>query len=111
MDRPEHSPIASDWPQIEAAARALVRAALEAEEAVVLEYGRTVAWAEYRFGRSDGLSVVHRVGVGPFDAPRALCGETIPAPANRLTLSTNMIRSLGRCRYCEEAYTQHGAVA
>ncbi len=108
---PKRSEIVSDWPRIEAEAKAQVRAALEAEGAVALEYGRAVAWAEYRFGRSDGLSVVHRVGVGPFDAPRALCGETIPAPANRLTLSTNMIRSLGRCRYCEEAYTQHGAVA
>lgn len=101
----------TDWKRIEAEALAQVRSELGTADASPLEYGRAVAWAECRFGRTDGLSVAHRVGLCAFDDERTLCGDKIPPAIRRIALSVNVVRSLGRCRYCEEAYTQHGAVA
>lgn len=82
--------------------------ALEAE-GETLPLGQPVAWAERRFGRTDGLSVVHRAGDAALSMTsdqRTLCGETVPAAILRVALSPNLVRSLGRCRYCDEAYTK-----
>lgn len=102
----------TDWKRIEAEALAQVRSELVWAESAPLEHGRVVAWAECRFGRTDGLSAVHRVGSCLFnDDARTLCGEIIPPPIRRIALSVNVVRSLGKCRYCEEAHTHQEAVA
>lgn len=87
--------------------------ALEAE-GETLALGQPVAWAERRFGRTDGLSVVHRAGgaaLAMTSDQHTLCGEVVPAAILRVALSPNLCRSLGRCRYCDEAYTKTGPQA
>lgn len=99
------------WQEIEREATEQVRAEVEAAEVTPLEWGAMVAWAECRFGRTDGLGVVHRVESWSLDDARALCGERIPSPVLRLPLTPNLVRTLGRCRYCETAHQQRKGVA
>ncbi len=91
----------TDWKRIEAAAKEQVRGELIAEEVAPLEYGRSIAWSDHRFGRTDGLSPVHRVGFPKGNDPYTSCGEAIPDALRRLALCPGLIRSLGRCRFCE----------
>ena len=100
-----------EWTAIEREARHQVRAELIAEDAVRLTLGAAIAWRECRFGKTNDLSLVHRVGESIGDATMSLCGELIPAPLLRLPLTPNFIHALGRCRYCEDAYTKRGAAA
>lgn len=97
----------SDTQAIEQEARAEAIAA----ELTPLEWGAPVAWAECRFGRTDGLSVVHRIGAWTVDDARTICGESVAAPILRVVLTPNLVRTLGRCRYCETAYALKGAAA
>lgn len=100
-----------DWPEIEREARAEALAALHADEVTPLEHGRLVAWAECRFGRTDRFSNVHRVGAPFGEAAMTLCGEVVPAAIVRLPLTPGLVRTLGRCRYCEAILTKNGAFA
>lgn len=102
---------ADDWHRIEAEAREQNRATLVAADGVPLVHGSVVAWSECRNGKTNDLSLVHRVGELVGDTNLTLCGEIIPAPLLRLPLSAPFIRVLGRCRYCEEAYVKHGVAA
>lgn len=100
------------WLRVEADARASALATLAVLEAAPLELGRAVAWVECRFGRTDGFSLVHRVGEPFGDAPHTMCGERVPAAIRLVApLTPNLIRSLGRCRYCESTYAKTRAVA
>lgn len=95
-----------DWRRIQ---RDAIAVALEIE-GVALPLGQSVAWAERRFGRTDGLSTVHRADeADPNDveSQHTLCGDRVPAPILRLALSPNLVRTLGRCRFCEAEYQRH----
>ncbi len=71
-----------------------------------LELGHSVAWSEVRFGRTDDLSLVHRVGVAVYEEERALCGERIPPAIRRVALSPKLIQTLGRCRHCDAEFAK-----
>lgn len=101
----------TEWERIEQEAREQVSAELQAADETPMDYGRVVAWSECRFGRTDGLSVVHRVGDWNPDSPSTICGEMIPAAIRRVSLNQNVARTLGRCKYCETAYAQKGVAA
>lgn len=92
------------WLQIESEARAQVRAELDREMVTPLQPGATVAWALTRFGHTDGLSAVHRVGDPLGDQPTTLCGDLVPDPILRVPLSPRLIRTLGNCKYCESVH-------
>ncbi len=99
------------WQRIEQEAREQMRAELDVAEATPLEAGRFVAWTECRFARTDGFSVVHRVGEPMGDTPMTLCGDVVPEPIRRVILSPNLVRALGRCRYCDAVFAHKGAAA
>ncbi len=101
----------SDWLRIEAEALAQVRTELEAEDTLKLPFGQIVAWSDCRFARTDVLSVVHRAGEPIGETAVTLCGEVVPSAIRRLQLSVNLVRTLGRCRYCEDSYTKRQAAS
>lgn len=88
-----------NWRQLEADARAEVLSTIAADD--FLQPGRVVAWVLCRFGRTDGLSVVHRVGQPIAGVAATLCGEIIPPAIRLIPLNANLARTLGRCSYCE----------
>ena len=92
------------WRQIEADARAQVVTDIVADD--FLQPGRVVAWSLCRFARTDGLSVVHRVGQPVAGVAATLCGEIIPEPIRLIPLNANLARTLGRCSYCERIYAK-----
>lgn len=94
------------WNDIEQAARAQIVAELAEADTAPLAYGHVVAWVECRYGRTDGLGPVHRVGAWDMERASTICGEVIPAAIRRLPLSASVVRTLGRCRYCEAEYAQ-----
>lgn len=87
------------WRQIEADARAQTARDVLADD--FLQPGRVVAWVLCRFGHTDGLSQVHRVGRPIAGVAATLCGEIIPEPIRLIPLNANLARTLGRCPYCE----------
>ncbi len=99
------------WLRIEREALAQVRTELEAEDTQPLPFGQIVAWSDCRFGRTDVLSVVHRAGESIGETAVTVCGEVVPSPIRRLQLSANLVRTLGRCRYCEERYVKMEAAS
>ncbi|HEV8448557.1 MAG TPA: hypothetical protein VGQ44_17125 [Gemmatimonadaceae bacterium] len=99
------------WRGIEAAARKQVQAELRREDAVPLAAGRLVAWVNCHYRRTDGLSVVHRVGEPLQGASLTLCGEIVPPAIRRVALTEGLVRSLGRCPNCEDVYARKGAAA
>jgi len=110
-DRRMLSPEIDLWRTVEQDARAHALTTLGALEAAPLEFGHVVAWVTCRFGRTDNLSEVHRAGAPIGETPVTLCGEVIPSAVLRLSLSPNLVRSLGKCRYCETAYLQQRTAA
>lgn len=100
-----------EWRAIEAAALEQVRADLRMADTTPLEYGRVIAWVESRFGRTDDLGAVHRVGRWSIDSASTICGEVIPAAIRHIPLNPTLVRSLDRCRYCEAEYAQKGVAA
>jgi hypothetical protein len=92
------------WREVEREAREQMLVALEADENTQLVFGNHIAWVDCRFGLTDSLSSVHRVGFPEGRAAVTTCGELIPAPKLRMSLTPGLIRSLGRCRYCEAEY-------
>ena len=101
----------TEWLRIEREALAQVRTELEAEDTQPLTFGAIVAWSDCRFARTDVLSVVHRAGESIGDTALTLCGEVIPSPIRRLQLSANFVRTLGRCRYCEDLHMKRKAAS
>lgn len=95
-----------DWRTIEQDARAQALASLTVDETTPLEWGQLIAWAECRYARTDGLSVVHRAGEAFGASPKAICGAIIPSPLS--WLPAHLHRALGRCKYCELGYTTKG---
>lgn len=89
-----------DWQRIEQDALAQVRAELDVIESTPLVFADLIAWVDCRFGRTDGLGQVHRVGFPMFGRPYTTCGELIPAPIRWIPLSPRLAQSLGDCRYC-----------
>lgn len=96
----------TEWERIEREAYAQSREDAVMAEHTPMEFGRPVAWSECRFGRTDSLSLVHRE-----QDDRTLCGELVPAPILRVALTPNLVRTLGKCRYCETAFAQKGRAA
>lgn len=98
------------WREIEREAYEQARAALAALPLPAL--GADVAWVDCRYGRTDSLSPVHRVGP-PLDRKHqhTTCGEVIPEPTRLIALNSALTRSLGRCRWCEAIALKRGAAA
>lgn len=97
---------ALDWRRIQSEARAVAIAA----EGTPLQLGQSVAWAECRFGRTNDLSRVHRADdakAGDSEDQKTLCGDRVPMPVLRIALSPNLVRTLGRCQFCEAEYQRH----
>lgn len=104
--------MSDDWRAIEHEAREQALADLQAVEAQPLPRGHLVAWSECTtWGHTNGLSLVHRAGDPIQGEAATLCGEKIPAPVMRIALTWGLVDSLGRCRYCEDAYMQKGNAA
>jgi hypothetical protein len=101
----------ADYRRITDAARAQALEAVQTAEVAPMEWGHLVAWAECRVGRTDGLSVVHRVASWSVDDARTICGDQVPPAMLRVALTSGLVRTLGRCRYCESAYVQKGNAA
>lgn len=94
---------ALDWRTIQQAART---EALEAE-GKPLGAGQSVAWAQRQFGRTSGFTIVHRADAcepSNADTQQTLCGEPIPPAVIRVALTPNLIRTLGRCKWCDAEY-------
>ncbi len=99
---------ASAWRALEIEARADALRGLESEETTALQAGALVAWSTHRFGgTTDGFSPVHRVG----ESGVTLCGAPIPEAIKRVRLSGQIVRSLGRCKYCEAKYSKQEQAA
>jgi len=96
----------TDWPRIEQEARDVASAELDRREATPLVFGDPIAWAHHRFGLTDALSSVHRVGYQMDDTPYTTCGEVIPSPAGWLVLSPALAASMPHCRFCDAEYVR-----
>jgi hypothetical protein len=89
------------WLEIEREAHAQAVAELETREGTPLVFGHHIAWVDCRFGRTDGLSAVHRVGFPNGHYAFTGCGEVIPDPVRWMVLCPALIRTLSSCRFCE----------
>lgn len=96
----------ADWREIEQAAREQVQAELVTRLDTPLVFGEHIAWAVNRFGRTDDLSPIHRVGFPVGNEPFTTCGEAIPNPVSWLVLSPRLIQSMPPCRFCESEYAR-----
>jgi hypothetical protein len=92
------------WATIEREALEQVRAELAVAEVTPLEFGAHLVWTECLFGRTNGLSPVHRVGFPQFDRVYTTCGDVIPEPIRWVPLSPAMVRTMARCKFCEAEY-------
>ncbi len=108
VDRPlETAAAVETWRRIMDEAEEQARASLERDGATPLEVGAHVAWAMPGYREcTDGFTEVHRVGVPQIGNDYTICGEMIPPAARRVVLTPNLVRSLTRCRYCEEVHVQ-----
>jgi len=70
-----------------------------AVEEIELMPGEKVAWVETDYGKTDGMSRVHRARTNE----TSMCGEHIPTTIRRLPL----LRSLQPCGRCEFAWSVH----
>jgi hypothetical protein len=89
------------WQRIEREARAVAMAELERDENTPLAFGAFIAWTECQFGLTNGLSAVHRVGFPQHNDTYATCGERIPQPVRWVPLSPALVRTMGKCKFCE----------
>lgn len=97
---------AADWERIEAEALEQTRAELDTRVNTPLVFGEHIAWAICRFGRTDDLSAVHRVGFPLKHEPYTTCGEKIPAPVLWMALNPRLIERMPSCRFCEAEYAR-----
>jgi len=98
------------WERVRREAAAEVSAALEAAAGVGPEFGSPIAWSLTRDygGVTTGLSLLHRVGVTIGKDLFTTCGEVIPNhPARWVPLSPALLRTLPRCKHCDEAAQSH----
>lgn len=91
----------TDWQRIEREARDQVRQELEIAENTPLEFGAFIAWTECQFGLTNDVSALHRVGFPQHGENYATCGERIPLPVRWVPLSPAMVRTMGKCKFCE----------
>jgi hypothetical protein len=89
------------WARIEREALAQVRAELEHDETTPLVFGAAIAWSECLMGRTNGVSVLHRVGLPQHDHEYTTCGDLIPPPIRWVPLSPSTIRVMPKCKQCE----------
>jgi len=92
------------WEVIERAARRDAELSRRGVEVRGLHRGQPVAWAEYANARTDGLSLLHRVGDPDEDFPETFCGEDIPPAVCRLDLNVWPASALKPCKYCAKGY-------
>ncbi len=92
---------AAMWEQLEREAREQVQAELDVDEVTPLEFGAAIVWSSCVMGRTNGLSEVHRVGFPQINHAFTACGELIPAPIRWVRASAAVIRTMGKCKYCE----------
>ncbi len=89
------------WQRIEEEARAQIQAELDVDEVTPLEFGKPIVWSSCVMGRTNGISDVHRVGFPQVGHAFTACGELIPAPIRWVRASAAVIRTMGKCHYCE----------
>jgi hypothetical protein len=94
----------SDWLTVERAAKREAELSRRSLEVRGLVRGQPVAWAEYANARTDGLSLLHRVGDPDESAPETFCGEDIPPAVCRLDLTAWPVSALRSCKYCAKGY-------
>lgn len=107
-DRPmaetRNTEIEDVWLRIEREAREQALMVLAQDESSPLVFGAYLAWVDCIYGRTDGLSPIHRVGFPIGNKPHTTCHEAIPAPIRWMVLSPALIKSIGPCRFCEAEY-------
>lgn len=96
----------AEWRQIEREAHDHALAVLDAEEKLPLVEGAPIAWVYCRFGRTDDVSHVHRVGQPVNGEPYTACHEAIPDIIRHMILTPALIRAMEPCRFCEAEYTR-----
>jgi hypothetical protein len=96
----------TDWLRIEREAHDQVVGELAMLVDTPLVFGQHIAWTDCRFGRTDDLSSVHRVGFPKGNDPHTTCGELIPHPVRWFPLSPALIQTMQPCRFCEAEYAR-----
>ncbi len=89
------------WLRIELEARMAALAVLENDENTPLEFGAFIAWTECMHGLTNGLSPVHHVGFPQHNTSYTTCCERIPEPVRWMSLSPALVRTMGKCKFCE----------
>lgn len=92
--------MATDWKEIEQAAREQVHGDLQRLEQTPLEFGAFIAWSDNLMGRTNGFSPVHSVGFPQMGSVYTTCGELIPPPIRWLPLSALLAISMKHCQFC-----------
>src|SRR5690349_19223327 len=75
------------WAAIEREALAQVRTELAHDETTPLVFGAAIAWSECLMGRTNGVSLLHRVGMPQHEHEYTTCGDLIPPPIRWIPLS------------------------
>ncbi len=94
------------WQRIEQEARDVALACLTRDENTPLAFGAFIAWTECQFGLTNGLSELHRVGFPQHDDVYTTCGARIPEPVRWFSVSPAMVRTMGKCKFCEAEMTR-----
>lgn len=92
---------AETWERIERAAYEQVVAEIITDENTPLEFGAPIAWSECLMGRTNGVSLLHRVGFPQHGHDYTTCGDLIPPPIRWIPRSPATIRVMAKCTQCE----------
>lgn len=93
-----------EWREIEREAREVALEGFRKDESTPLVFGAPIAWVDGKYGRTDDLSAIHRVGYPKGNRPQTTCGIEIPAPIRWMTLGPGLLRTMDACRFCESEY-------
>jgi hypothetical protein len=93
-----------EWKRIEREAKDQALNEVDALEMEPLVFGQWMAWANVDRGVTCGITELHRVGLPIEHRPYTACSEPIPHPLRWLPLTTGLVKTMPRCRFCRMNY-------
>lgn len=93
-----------EWRRIEREAKDQALNEVDKLENEPLVFGQWIAWATTEGYSTSGISELHRVGLPIENKPYSACQEPIPHPLLWLPLTTGLLKTMPRCRFCQMNY-------
>lgn len=93
-----------EWRRIEREAKDQALAEVDALEMTPLVFGDFIAWSNTERYATCGITEMHRVGLQIANKPYTACSEPIPHPLRWLPLQSGLVKTMPRCRFCQDNY-------